>query len=382
MIFAQEVETVRLAVSILFLAGLSAAVVYAALSVISLHAFLKEKPRTAQVWPALSLLKPIRGVSESLEANLRTMLGQDYPEFEVLFGFQDPDDPAISLVETLCAEYPEVRTEIVRAGEARGPNRKACVLKELARRARHDIFVISDQDMRVGRRYLRAVAAEFEDPRVGLTTLPYRTTEARGVGAVFEALAVDADFIPSALVAKRLEGLTFALGATMAPRRAALAAIGGFEALEDFLADDYELGNRIHNAGYRITLCPYFVTNVVDAASLRSFFLHQLRWNRGYRVCRPTGYLGSVLMNGMVFAVGLALVTGWWQAIPGWLAVRLFTAREILRALGVREEWWLAFVPLKDVINFALWLLALRGNTVWWGGDRFVLHPDGRMQPA
>jgi len=330
--------------------------------------------------PGVSLLKPICGTGGdevALRENLASMLDQDHPGYEVLFGLQDARDPARAVVEAMCRNKPFAK--VVTVDPAAGPNRKASVLAALQAASSHDILVVSDQDMRVDRSYLRTVAMGFHNPRVGLVTCPYRTRSARDLGGILEALSVNADFIPSVLVARRLEGLSFALGATMAVRRTALEDIGGFQALAPFLADDYQLGNRVKRAGWRLVLSPYVVDNVVGETSLGEWFAHQLRWARTYRVSRPGGYFGSVLMNGTAF--GLALVASCpaaWPLLVLWLGLRVSAVRFAQARMGAPEVWaWLA--PLKDVAGFAMWLLALVGNDVRWGGRTFRLASDGTM---
>lgn len=317
--------------------------------------------------------------------NLSSFFVQAYAgRFELLFGFQEPDDPALPLVEEMCALHPHVAARVVRVPTARGPNKKASVLAALSAHAEGDVLVVSDQDMRVDSSYLDGVVAAFDGEDVGLVTCPYRTRHAWDIGGIMEALTINVDFIPSTLVARMLDGgLSFALGATMAIRKDVLRAIGGFEGLEPFLADDYLLGNRTFHAGWRLCMCPYVVDNVVPPTSLRQYFSHQLRWSRGYRVCRPYGYFFSVLMNGTVFALASTLVLGAIKPLSAWMLLRFTVASHLFqRVAGRRPPWsWLLLVPIKDVVSFAIWTLAVAGRPrVEWGGQRFILTSDGRLQ--
>jgi ceramide glucosyltransferase len=383
--------------------GMLAAVVYSLLAGFAVMRFPLSRRgpgRPADV-PSVSVLKPVRGfdplrydgagvgddLRRDLAANLSSFFIQDYPgAFELLFGFQEPDDPAIGLVEDLCRRHPHVRTRIVRVPEASGPNRKASVLAALVRLAEGEILVASDQDMRVDDRYLDAVVAPFDDEAVGAVTCPYRTRWCYDLGGALEALTIAVDFIPSTLVARMLDGgLSFALGATMAIRRRTLDAIGGFAGLEPYLADDYLLGNRTFQAGWRVEMSPYVVDNVVPPTSLRQYFGHQLRWSRGYRVCRPLGYFFSILMNGTGFALGALALLGApaLKLLAAWLVFRALVASFLFRRVaGRRMPWsWLALVPIKDLASLVLWSLAIGGNRVEWGGRRFTLTSDGRLVP-
>ncbi len=327
-------------------------------------------------------------LARDLALNLSSFFLQDYDgPFELLFGFQDPDDPAIPLVEALCRAHPQVSARVVRVPEAVGPNRKASVLAALSRVAEGELLVVSDQDMRVDPSYLTAVVEAFQEDGVGVVTCPYRTALASDLGGALEALTIDVDFIPSVLVARTLErGLSFALGATMAVRRTALEAIGGFEALVPYLADDYLLGNRAKLAGWRVEMSPYPLDNVLPPTSFTQYFTHQLRWARGYRVCRPGGYVASVITHGTTLALLSSLVLGtgpsFWTLLAAWLTFRLLVARFLFRRVAGRSmpTIWLPLVPFRDVLASVIWVLAVSGHRVEWGGRAFLLERDGRLR--
>lgn len=347
-------------------------------------------------WPSVSVLKPIFGFGghpgqraerrRLLEECVASAFLQDYPEYEVLFGFQEIDDAALPLVEEVRARYPHVPSRVVKVPGARGPNRKASVLEALARVARHDVLVVSDQDMHTGPCYLKSVMAAFETPDTGLVTCAYRTRRVPDPSGILEALSVNVDFIPSAIVARALGGLNFAMGATMAVTRVALASMGGFASLEPYLADDYQLGNRVFRNGRRIVLSPYLVDNLLPPSGFWSYFQHQLRWARTYRVCQPVGYFFSFVMHGTVLALMHLASTGFSDAgflvLSGWLCLRLGVALvNQCRLTGeMCQAPWLLVLPFKDLLNFVIWLLAFTGDTVSWGGRTFVVKPDGRMR--
>ena len=349
-------------------------------------------------WPSVSVLRPIFGLGGEpaqraqrrrlLEECLASLFLQDYPDYEVVFGFQEIDDAALPLVEEVRARYPHVPSRVVKVPDAPGPNRKASVLAALEKVARHDVLVVSDQDMFVGPCYLKSVMASFETPDTGVVTCAYRTRRVPDVGGILEALAVNVDFIPSAIVARALGGLNFAMGATMAVTRVALASMGGFAALQPYLADDYQLGNRVFRNGRRIALSPYLVDNLLPPSGFGAYFNHQLRWARTYRVCQPVGYFFSFVMHGTVLALLLLALLGFSETgflvLSAWLCLRLGVALvNMSRLTGeVSQAPWLLVLPFKDVLNFVIWLLAFTGDTVSWGGRTFVVRPDGRMREA
>jgi len=338
--------------------------------------------------PAMSVLKPIRGVDGDTYDNIKSFIEQDYPEYEVIFGVAELDDPAVRVVKRLMSEFPDAKLSLVNSVGVDAPNRKVANLIAMYREARHGIIVVADADMRVGRDYLRAIAADFEPGNVGVVTCPYRGAYPENLGAAFEALTIDTDFIPSVAVARTLEGMSFALGATMAVRREALYDIGGFEALSDYLADDYMLGNLVKRAGYEVVLSRYTVDAVGRHGSLGEYFSHQLRWGRTYRACRPKGYIMSGLTKGTTFATLFLIISGF--SAGGWalflfnLALRYIQANHIESACvrGRDVGAWMWLLPVKDLAGFFIWAMSLVGDEVSWKDERFRIAKDGRMVPV
>jgi len=336
--------------------------------------------------PPLTVLKPVRGADGDTYENLKSFVLQDYPEYQVIFGIADPADPAVKVVESLIAEYPGLDLKLVIGGGRDCPNRKVGNLTGMYPHAKYGILVISDSDMRVGPGYLMAVAKGFSDQGVGLVTCPYRGAHPEDIGSALEALTIDTDFLPSVAVAERLEGLSFALGATMAVRREAIESIGGLDALGDFLADDYQLGNLVGSAGYKLKLSGYILDSVGRSESVGGFLAHQLRWGRTYRVCRPKGYFLSVLTKGTAFSVFFLAASGFstagWGVVAANLAVRfglaLFTEVRYVRGPGVLKFFWL--LPVKDLLGFAIWLLSFTGSRVRWQDKCYIVGNDGRMR--
>ena len=335
--------------------------------------------------PPMTVLKPVRGADGDTYENLESFILQDYPAFQVLIGVAEPDDPAAEVARQLIAAHPGADVSLVTGHAEDSPNLKAGNLAGMYTRAKYDILVVADADMRVGPGYLRALANGFEDPRVGLVTCPYRGAYPSDMGSAFEALTIDTDFLPSVAVAERLEGMSFALGATMAVRREALEAIGGFRALSPYLADDYMLGNLVKRAGYGLFLSGYVVDAVERAGSVKGYFAHQLRWGRTYRACRPKGYFLSVLTKGTAFAAFFLLSTGFslagWSVFMADILIRgaqaLYIEARYIRGPGVRRYLWL--LPLKDLIGFALWFMSFTGNKVTWKGTSFMVDREGRL---
>lgn len=267
--------------------------------------------------------------------------------------------------------------------ESLGPNGKVSTLCQMLPQAKHPILIVSDSDMRVSRDYLQRIVAPFADPKVGLVTTLYRGTGARTLGAALEALTVNTEFFPSVLVAEKLEGLSFALGATMAIRKKALESIGTFSPLLDVLADDYQLGNRILHSGWTLVLSEVVVDHVIRYATLRDFLSHQLRWARTYRVCRPKGYFLSIFTRGIFFCLGLVLLNPRaplaYQLMIGYVVLRFGMASWFQHKLRESDPKYLWLLPLRDLLGLGLWLAAFLGTGVSWRGKRYRITAGGRM---
>ncbi len=328
--------------------------------------------------PPVSILKPVRGLDPHFYEAIRSHATQKYPEFELIFGTADPLDPALSEIERLRGEFPDVPIRVVTTAND-APNGKVGSLEILARRARHEVLLVNDGDILVAPDYLARTVGLLADERVGLVTCLYRARGA-SLASKAEALGIATEFAPSVLVARLLSASGFALGATMAFRASDLAAIGGFASIREYLADDYQLGARIAGLNKRVALADPVVETSLGAGSWRDVWKHQIRWSRTIRVSRPAGYAGYLVTQATFWCV-IAAGLGYWQMALAGLLVRLAAAAAAMRALGAMNLPGLAAVPLRDLFGFAVWLGGMAGTTVEWRGIRFRLLADGRIEP-
>jgi len=329
--------------------------------------------------PSVSVLKPVRGVSPGFYEAAFSNASQNYPGFELLFGVADPADPAVEVIQSLARQFRNVR--LIRT-QTRAPNGKAGSLIDLAREARGAVLVASDADIRVPDDYLRRVVAPLADPRIGLVTCVYRA-RSDGWPGRFEALGVATDFAPGAIVAPYAGVSGFALGSTMAFRAADLARIGGFESVSNYLADDYQLGHRIHQLGLKCVLSDVVVVTHLAGESWPSAWRHQVRWARTVRVSRFGGYAGLPVTFATLWAL-LAMTLG-----HPWMALMVMGARIVMAliaggwALESRDAIRLAWlIPVRDLFGVAVWVAGLFGNSVEWGGERLELERDGRIRSS
>jgi len=373
----------------LLLLLLGAALAYQVLALVSLWRLFRQPlpGGLSPEAPGITVFKPVKGVVPDTRECLETFLRQSYPSYQVLFGVADPGDPVLPLLKALEAAAPPGQVEVVLCPGDLGHNPKVSILRHLEPRARFDLLVVADGDVRVGPDFLARAAAALKEPGVGLVSCPYRAGRTETLGARLEALTISADFIPSVAAARTVEGIRFALGAAMAFTREALRRLGGFAALADYLADDYQLGRRVHQAGLGVRLLPYVVETVNPRMSFTDYFGHQLRWSRTYRVCRPGGYLAYGLTHALIFALAVWGASGlapWALGLVGAaLTVRtlvaLFSERLCLRGSLPAPAFLL--LPVKDLLSFVLWLLSFLGHEVAWQGRPFHLTREGLLAP-
>lgn len=333
-----------------------------------------------QLLPPVSILKPLKGKDPEIYESFRSHCLQDYPEYELIFGVSDPHDPAVQAVEQLRREFPQHSIQLIVCGESLGTNAKVSNLIQMARAASYDHYIVSDSDIRVSPDYLQRVLAPFANSKVGVVTCLYRGVAGPTLGSKLESLGISTDFLAGVLVARVLEGVRFALGSTMAFRRDDLQAIGGFESIVDYLADDYELGNRIAALGREVVISEEVVDTFLPAYSFGQFIDHQLRWARGVRAARAGGYLGLLFTFGWQWALLAVLVSkgAFWswgllafaaslRALVAWgVGWRVLQDRQLLRLFPM--------LPLRDLIAPLVWMASFAGNTVTWRGDRFTVQ--------
>jgi len=341
-------------------------------------------PASFSQWPPVSILKPVCGLEKDLEANLRSACRQDYPQFQVVFAVQDADDPAVPLLRKIQQELPE--TVSVSVSRLRvGPNGKINNLLGALSHARHDILVISDSDVRLRPDYLKAILAPLADPEVGFVCTLYRGTGAARWFEKMELLTLNADFIPGVIFAHVTGASPFCLGASVALRRECLMAAGGLEPLADYLAEDYEMGQRLRALGKSMVLAPYFVDVVVDLPDLHAWWNHQVCWDQKTRAAQPGGFFATLAIRAVPFALLFAVCRFgdvWGLTVLGAaLSLRLATAAAIM-GWGLRDREGLrslALLPLRDLVGLGTWVFALTKKTVVWRGSKLALKRGGRL---
>jgi ceramide glucosyltransferase len=367
-------------VSLALLALLAGALVYSLLSIAAAFRYLSVPPPITASTEGVSILKPLAGLDDGLESNLRTFFEQDYPSFEIVFAVRERTDPAVAVVERLQAAYPRIPARLLVTGEPPYPNAKVFGLAQMLAAAENDLVVMSDSDIRVTPDFLRKVSAEFAVPRRGVATCPYRALPGSSLWSRLEATGMNTDFIAGILVARMLEGMKFAVGPTIVARKRVLEAIGGFDRFKDYLAEDFVMGKFAAEAGYGVILSSCVIEHHIGNADLRGNIAHRLRWARSTRRSRPAGYVGQLFT--MPFPLALLLLAvrpEWWPLLPAALAVRALAAYVVsARVLRAKIPWLL--LPLEDMIGFCVWIAGFFGNTITWRGRQYRVLADGRFE--
>ena len=346
--------------------------------------------------PAVTLLKPLKGCDAETAACLTSWLTQDYSApVQILFGVASPTDPVCALVRELITRFPKCDAQLVICGESLGANAKVSSLVQLERLARHPILVVSDADVRVPADFLGQAVRPLAEPAVGLVNCFYRLANPANLAMHWEAVATNADFWSQVTQSLTLQPMNFALGAVMLTRREQLGEIGGFSAVVNHLADDYQLGNRIARRGHRLAICPVVVECWSSPLTAAEVWSHPLRWARTIRICQPVPYFFSILSNATLWPLlwlgaGVATATDFAALAPPLvgtalcLAFRIASARVLLNRLAGETRdtspAWLA--PVKDLLQAVIWALAFLGNHVVWRGIRYRVERDGRLVPA
>lgn len=373
--------TILVATLALLVAG---SLLYCALTLVAVRRFLTVSRPSAGSFPPISILKPLCGTEEGLEENLRSFFEQRYPQFEILLGVHRADDPAALVVEKLQKEYASrVQARLFVTGDSPVPNAKAFSLKRLVREASYELLVMTDSDVRVTPDFLYHLAKEFSNPNVGLVSCPYRAVPGRSLWSRLEAIGMNTEFLAGVLIARIVEGMKFALGPAIAVRQSVLEALGGFAYLQEFLAEDFVMGQRTAELGHVVLLSSYIIEHRIGSQGMWRNLSHRLRWARSTRRSRPAGYWGQIFTYPLAWALFLCLAySPAWPVLLFTLAIRACaawaTASSVLHDSFPLARWWL--LPVQDLLGFFVWLGGFAGDTIVWRDRECTVLRDGRLR--
>jgi len=340
------------------------------------------RPRRELSWaPAVTVIKPLHGADAWLGESLETYCRQDYAgAVQILFGVHRKSDPAVAVVRDLQARHPNLDIGLVIDERLHGPNRKVSNLVNIQARASHPVLIMSDADVRVPPNYVRSIVAALGAPGVGAATCLYLGKGFGGIWSRAVAMAINYDFLPSAVLAKTLGLAQPCFGPTIAMTSQILREIGGLEAFARFLAEDYEIGRAVRARGYTIAIPTMTMTTVCTEKSIGELFTHELRWARTIRRIAGAGHVGSIVTHPLPLALIGATLLGWTLGPTGLvlaiLGVRMLVKLRIDRATGAESgPWWL--IPLRDMLSFGVFVASFSGAMVEWQGQRFRVGRDG-----
>jgi ceramide glucosyltransferase len=341
---------------------------------------LRSIPDDARL-PPVSVLKPVHGLEARLKENIESFFRQDYPDYEILLAAEDADDAALNVVREVCARYPHIRSRVLVTGTP-WPNPVVYAFHCMAEAAAHEILVTTDSDVEVSASYLRDIVPPLLDPQVGMVTCVYRGKNAAGFFSGLTAIGMSVEMTAGVLVANLLEGMKFGLGPTTVVRKDSLASIGGYAALQDYMAYDFAIGNLMARAGYGVVLSGHIIDHVVNQTSFRRMWQNQLRWAQTTRYSRPKGHLGSGLIFAMPYGLLGFLAAGWlgyWgigalllsAAVLNRLAEAWLVGWMVVRDPQLRRTPWL--YPLRDLLGFLVWVASYLKLRYVWRDSRFEL---------
>ena len=362
---------------------LTGSLIYCVLIVVATRRFLSATLPVAGTKPPISVLKPLCGHDDGLEENLRSFMVQDYPEYEVLFGVHRSDDSAVGVAEKIIAEFSgRILARIIVTGESPIPNAKAFSLNRMVREAHYDVLVMSDSDVRVTPSLLSHLAQELQDDHVGLISCPYQAVPGKSLWSRLEAIGMNTELLGGVMVARMLEGMRFALGCTVAVRRSVLDDMGGFGYLQEFLAEDFVIGQRAAELGYGVLFSSYVIEHRIGSQGMMHNLGHRMRWARSTRRSRPLGYWGQIFTYPLPLALLFcAAYPAAWPVLFLTLILRgiaaLATARDIVHDPITQKQWWL--LPLQDVIGFFVWISGFVGDKIVWRDRKCTVLRDGRL---
>ncbi len=333
--------------------------------------------------PPVSVLKPVRGLEKNLKRNLRTIATQDYPNYQVIYSVQDPHDPAYPILKEIQSEFGSERISVVISTVEAGANGKVNNLLGAIKEARHDIIIISDSDTHLRPDYISNIVNPLANPDVGCVCTPFKVTKAGSWYEKMELLTMNADFMPSVMFAEVTGASNSCLGPSIAIRRSTLDKLGGLESLADYLVEDYEIGRRVWTSGQKMVLLPYMIDVVVDLASWKNWWSHQVYWDQNTYLARPSAFISTVLIRSVPFALIFALLRSdliGLGILLSTIVIRMISAMMVAQTMQDKETIKnLYLLPFRDAVGLIFWGLAFTQRTVIWRGVEFKLTSHGKM---
>lgn len=320
---------------------------------------------------SVTILKPLCGADPSLRENLESFFRQDHPHFEIVFGVEQSDDPAVAIVRELIAAHPGVSAKLVVHSGKNAHNPKVRNLLGMIDHAANDLVLVSDSNVRAPTHYLSEMCAvRAADARVGLVTNLFAGDGRGSVGTSLECVQLSG-FIAAGAALPTLVGDAIVVGKSMLFSRSELERLGGLERVADVLAEDYVIAKMFEDAGRRIAIAPTVLTNVVGRLPLRSVFDRHLRWSMLRVRLRPAFFVLEPLTSPLAVLPAAYAAMGLWALAwaAAMLALRDMGGWILLRG---RSRLHVPFATslLRDVLMLAVWMATPFKRHVSWRGTR------------
>lgn len=340
--------------------------------------FNSRRKRQPKRLPSISILKPLKGLDDRLEENIRSFFQLDYPNYEIIFGVASADDPAVSVVRRLQAEFPRIDTKLVIDGRCRSLNPKINNLRNMVPSARYDYLLISDSNIRVGREYLIDLMRHMERTNVGLVTSTIRGIAAATTAGVMENLHLNTFVASSVFAVRRLFRVPVVIGKSMLFTRTTLNRLGGFESFGDFLAEDQLIGLAVREMGYNIRTSTYFVDNVNESWNWEKFLNRHIRWAKMRRNLDLPNYLSEILGHPIALTIAYAAYRNDTEGVfvlSVVLGAKYFA--DIVALYLMRSDlrlWHCLLLPIKDAIIFGVWFVPFFSRSISWRGNLYRIE--------
>ncbi|HZI32023.1 MAG TPA: glycosyltransferase family 2 protein, partial [Candidatus Binatia bacterium] len=338
----------------------------------------RKLPAPPSTRPTVTVFKPLPPIRNDLERNVMaeaigSFIGQLKSGDEVLIGMNEADatkwQPKFQAWRAAwtAAQIHVIAREIPR----QCANPKIAWLQVLAPSASGEVWLWSDTDVTAPPGFLDAMCAQLVAGGCDAVTTPYVVQHVSHSHEVLDALFVNLEFLPGALLLGRLKKQDFAYGAATAFRAETFHAKGDWQKLGSALADDHKLGELLQP----VALSSALVSTVPSLRGWGEAWQHYYRWHKTVRWCRTSGY-AALLMLLPVFGWTLAGFFGGFSIfiLSGLISVLMGEILVAVLACGLvgcrlPPTTWLG-VLLWPVFRAATWLLVWLPLPVLWSGRK------------
>ncbi len=340
----------------------------------------------SEFYPPISILKPLKGLDDSLFDNLASFCTQDYPEYEIIFSLQDHNDPAYKVAKKIKERYPERNISIIVERTNTGLNPKVNNLIPAYKASKYDYVLISDSNVMVERDYLKEIVKHMEDPDVGLVSNVIKGVGGNSIGSILENLHLNSFILGSVCFLDRFLKMPCVIGKSMLIRKGDLEAIGGVITVKDVLAEDYVIGERIHKIGKKVVLSNYAIKNVNVYWSIKKFLNRHTRWGRLRWRLGGLRYISELIGNPVFISCLPILFDASRVTIFFALSVSLIKVMgdlylgKIINSGSSPVVYILS--PVKDILIGLIWFVPILSNTVVWRGNRYIIGKDSMLSPC